>query len=198
MNPDMHTCICANCLSPAPPSSISVFSWNVPIRYPLHNKSSSKTNFELIVPDHVVDWWKEGINYHWWVISTFQNSDPDYWNLVLLAGSSTALFVASPPVSTVTWHVIFWVLLSLAINSMAQSSGKMCGVPSRYRIYLSSSPILCLADAVSAVIRLVTTIFYLRVNPKKASQLVVMARSEPGGNGRENQATLAQGLLSYT
>ena len=47
------------------------------------------------------------------------------------------------PSSPVTWHVAFWALLALALNSMAQPAGRICGHPSRYRIYLASSPIIC-------------------------------------------------------
>ncbi|CZR61926.1 uncharacterized protein PAC_11823 [Phialocephala subalpina] len=59
---------------------------------------------------------------------------------------------------------------------MAQPSGKICGIPSRYRIYLASSPILCLADAIFALIRLVTTFISLLVGLKKRFQLVAHAR----------------------
>jgi hypothetical protein len=80
--------------------------------------------------------------------------------------------------SPVTWQVICWVLLPLAINSMAQPSGKILGLPSRYRIYLSSSPILCVADAVSAIFGLAFSMLILRVNPIKASKLVMLRRVE--------------------
>jgi hypothetical protein len=84
--------------------------------------------------------------------------------------------VSSP--SPVTLQVICWVLLPLAINSMAQPSGKILGLPSRYRIYLSSSPILCVADAVSAIFGLMFSMLILRVNPIKASKLVMKRRIE--------------------
>ncbi|KAJ6594577.1 hypothetical protein B0H19DRAFT_65568 [Mycena capillaripes] len=60
---------------------------------------------------------------------------------------------ATPPVQsgspTVIWQAIAWMLLSLAVNSMSQQSG-------RYRIYMASSPLFCLADAVGTIIRFVT------------------------------------------
>jgi hypothetical protein len=46
--------------------------------------------------------------------------------------------VSSP--SPVTWQTAFWTLIPLAINVMAQPSGRVCGAPSRYRTYLRSSP----------------------------------------------------------
>lgn len=61
---------------------------------------------------------------------------------------------------------------------MAQPSGRICGVPSRYRLYFSSSPILCAADALSAIIRLITTSICFRISPLKACQLVVVSRFE--------------------
>ena len=79
--------------------------------------------------------------------------------------------------SPVTWHVILWVLLCLAINSMAQPSSKICGSPSRYRIYLSSSPIMVLADAISALIRLINVRIHLQTSLVGASQMVVQSRS---------------------
>jgi hypothetical protein len=88
-----------------------------------------------------------------------------------------SLLVASPP-SPVTWQVICWILLPLAINSMAQPSGKILGLSSRYRIYLSSSPILCVADAVSAIFGLMFCMLTLRVNPIKASKLAIKRRIE--------------------
>jgi hypothetical protein len=84
---------------------------------------------------------------------------------------------ASSP-SPVTWQVVCWVLLPLAINSMAQPSGKILGLQSRYRIYLSSSPILCVADAVSAIFGLTFSMLILRVNPIKTSRLVMLRRTE--------------------
>jgi hypothetical protein len=84
--------------------------------------------------------------------------------------------VSSP--SPVTWQVICWVIFPLAINSMAQPSGKILSIPSRYRIYLSSSPILCVADAVSAIFGLTFSMLILRVNPIKASKLVMKRRIE--------------------
>jgi len=82
--------------------------------------------------------------------------------------------VASP----VTWHVIVWILISLAINSMAQPSGHICGAAYRYRLYLSSSPIFCAVDALSAIIRLIATSICFRISPQKACCLVSVSRFE--------------------
>ena len=77
-----------------------------------------------------------------------------------------------------TWHVVVWILISLAINSMAQPSGRICSVPYRYRLYLSSSPILCAVDAFSAIIRLIAISISFRISPLKACHLVALSRFE--------------------
>ena len=92
-----------------------------------------------------------------------------------------------------TWHVIFWLLLPLGINSIAQPYGTICGLSSRYRIYLSSSPIICLANSISALIRLCATALYLGITPNKASQLVILARSDYAVQEGETHSELAEG-----
>jgi hypothetical protein len=87
--------------------------------------------------------------------------------------------------SQVTWHVLFWVLPSLAISSMAQSAGRLCGTSSRYRIYLASSPILCCADAVSMVLSCFTVYISLSVASTQALRVVLGRRMETGHRGLE-------------
>jgi hypothetical protein len=70
---------------------------------------------------------------------------------------------------------------------MAQPSAQIIGVSARYRIYLSSSPIICLADALSALVRLVTTSLYFKTSPLKASHLVVFERSATVTSGEEEE-----------
>ncbi|KAJ7150489.1 hypothetical protein C8R43DRAFT_495275 [Mycena crocata] len=53
--------------------------------------------------------------------------------------------------SPIMWQAIMWILLSLAVNSMSQQSG-------RCRIYLASSPLFCLADVLGITIRFVTSL----------------------------------------
>ncbi|KAH7419357.1 hypothetical protein BKA64DRAFT_14188 [Cadophora sp. MPI-SDFR-AT-0126] len=91
---------------------------------------------------------------------------------------SSHITLKLPLESPVTWHVILWILLCLAINSMAQPSSTICGVSSRYRIYLSSSPIITLADAMSALIRMVSVCIHLQTGILRACQMVVLSRSE--------------------
>lgn len=79
--------------------------------------------------------------------------------------------------SPVTWHVLFWLLTSLAISSMAQPHAKIC-FSRRYRLYLSSSPIICAADALSIIVCIASTMLYLSTSPKQASQLVTLVKSD--------------------
>jgi hypothetical protein len=80
--------------------------------------------------------------------------------------------------SPVIWQVAFWAVVALAMNSMAQPGGKFCGFPSRYRRYLSSSPILCLANAISTVLSALLAMLCLKMDPRKACLFAVRARSE--------------------
>ena len=95
----------------------------------------------------------------------------------VISGGSSTSSVPSPP-SPVTWHIVLWVLIALAINSMAQPSGRICGVPSRNRIYLASSPIICVADSVDLIVQAVVSKYYLRITPLNAYRLVALARSD--------------------
>jgi hypothetical protein len=70
---------------------------------------------------------------------------------------------------------------------MAQPSAQTIGVSARYRIYLSSSPIICLADALSALVRLVTISLYFKTSPLKASHLVVFEWSATVTSGEEEE-----------
>ena len=55
----------------------------------------------------------------------------------------------------VSWQTAFWTLVPIAINSMCQPCGKILGQPSKYGFYLSSSPIICVANASELVFNLI-------------------------------------------
>ncbi|KAH8807921.1 hypothetical protein F5884DRAFT_857483 [Xylogone sp. PMI_703] len=59
--------------------------------------------------------------------------------------------MASP--NQVSWQSAYWSLPALALNSMLQSAGKVCGLNASLRIYLRSSPIVCAMDAIFILIR---------------------------------------------
>ena len=54
----------------------------------------------------------------------------------------------------VSWQTAFWTLVPIAINSMCQPCGKILGQPSKYGFYLTSSPIICVANASELVLNL--------------------------------------------
>ena len=76
--------------------------------------------------------------------------------------------------SEVSWHVLLWVLMSLAVNSMAQPSHKMFGFFTRHRIYLCSSPILCIVDSIFVMVFIIFIKFYLAITFREASQIVTL------------------------
>jgi hypothetical protein len=62
---------------------------------------------------------------------------------------------------------------------MVQPAGRICGLPSRYRIYLASSPIVCAADAALAVVRLASTAI---IRPQTAARLLLLWTAETRPN----------------
>ncbi|KAH7327363.1 hypothetical protein BKA65DRAFT_481074 [Rhexocercosporidium sp. MPI-PUGE-AT-0058] len=74
--------------------------------------------------------------------------------------STITLQAFKPQASGVPWQAIFWTLVPLAISSMSQPGGRICGLPSRYRTYLRCSPILCATDTLSVVINLAVVCIY--------------------------------------
>ena len=85
------------------------------------------------------------------------------------------------PISTspVSWQVLAWILVSLAINSVAQPSGRIVPrISSRCRLYLCSSPIICIADALSMIIQFAAIVTYVRIPARTAALVVVHGRAE--------------------
>lgn len=54
--------------------------------------------------------------------------------------------------------------MPLAINSMSQPGGRVCGLPSRYRTYLRCSPFVCFADSISILMWMVILITYQKLS----------------------------------
>jgi hypothetical protein len=55
--------------------------------------------------------------------------------------------------SEITWPTAYWSLPPLAINTMMQPSGRVCGFDPSLRTYLRSSPIVCIGDATCIIVR---------------------------------------------
>ena len=78
----------------------------------------------------------------------------------------------------VSWQSAYWSLPALALNSMSQPAGKICGFDASLQIYLRSSPIVCSMDTVFILIRFA---FYAHHGHKahwSASKIVCWAARE--------------------
>jgi hypothetical protein len=82
---------------------------------------------------------------------------------------------------TVSWQTLYWTLIPLALNTMAQPCGKVCRQPSRHRTYLRSSPFICAADSPSITIHLITYLYTLSIRGdlsiKDSMKLLIQERS---------------------
>jgi hypothetical protein len=53
----------------------------------------------------------------------------------------------------ITWPNAYWPLVGLALNTMIQRSGSVCGWDRSLEVYLKSSPCICAADTIAILIR---------------------------------------------
>ncbi|KAG4430217.1 hypothetical protein IFR05_014303 [Cadophora sp. M221] len=90
--------------------------------------------------------------------------------------STIALPAFKPKAPGVPWQTIFWTLVPLAISSMSQPGGRICGLPSRYRTYLRCSPILCAADTLSIVTNLAVICAYQKRSFIEAVAITLQSR----------------------
>jgi hypothetical protein len=97
-----------------------------------------------------------------------------------------------PPIAgtPVSWQTIFWTLVPLAINSMTQPGGRICGLPSRYRTYLRCSPFLCAADAFSIVSHLAVLCLYQKQRFLEAVGLILHERFNTADHAEGQQVVL--------
>ena len=74
----------------------------------------------------------------------------------MMAYDTPALLAAdsAPASSQVSWQTAYWILIPLAVNTMAQPSGRVLSLPAKYRTYLRCSPLICAADCLSIFIHL--------------------------------------------
>ncbi|KAN0102033.1 hypothetical protein V8E51_012543 [Hyaloscypha variabilis] len=90
--------------------------------------------------------------------------------------------------TTVSRWTAFCMLAGLAANVMAQPSGRVCGIHSKHRIYLRSSPFICAIDGTCILLRL-SYYVYGGETPRNAAHRILQGRfvdSESGGNEQEN------------
>ncbi|KAE9367014.1 hypothetical protein N431DRAFT_82228 [Stipitochalara longipes BDJ] len=97
-------------------------------------------------------------------------------NQIFSGSRQTHSTVTRPAGAPVSWQTIFWTLLPLAISSMTQPGGRVCGLPSFYRTYLRCSPILCAADAFSVISQVAVLYLYQKQRFLEAIGLVLHGR----------------------
>jgi hypothetical protein len=95
----------------------------------------------------------------------------------------------------VSWQTCFWIIITLALNTMAQPSGKICGTPSHHRICIRSSPVICALDLVSILIRLIFSSWKLKVSPRASLQLLLRRRFDYSDAKKSADGTWLRWLL---
>lgn len=86
----------------------------------------------------------------------------------------------------ISWQSAFWSLPPLAINTMMQPTGRVCGFDPSLRTYLRASPIICAFDTITILTRFIA---YRRLgfSSPLAAKKILNARghneedNEPGG-----------------
>jgi hypothetical protein len=81
---------------------------------------------------------------------------------------------SAPASSQVSWQTAYWTLIPLAVNTMAQPSGRILSLPAKYRTYLRCSPLICAADCLSIFIHL--ALYFSSFPPKDAIRLLTTER----------------------
>ena len=77
-----------------------------------------------------------------------------------------------------TWHVAFWALLAIAVNSMAQQAA----FASDRTFYLYSSPLLCIADTMTQLLHILITSIMFSISPVQATHMAYQKRISKMGD----------------
>lgn len=97
----------------------------------------------------------------------------------------------------VSWQTAFWALPPIAINTMLQPSGRVCGFHPELRTYLCCSPLICAFDSVAIVVRFIAS-WIVSGSPSTAIRATLRARfPEPSPDTITESAGL-QALESAT
>jgi hypothetical protein len=75
----------------------------------------------------------------------------------------------------VSWQSAYYALPPIALNSMLQPAGRICGFDASLQVYLRSSPILCAMDAVFILIRFALYTYHGH-SPGWAAREIINAR----------------------
>ena len=85
----------------------------------------------------------------------------------------TILFAESDTANSVSWQSAFWGLVPIALNSMTQPSGKVCGSPAGIGFLLRVSPFMCLFDALIVIVRMVVYSFTQGSLPAAIKKIII-------------------------
>jgi hypothetical protein len=77
---------------------------------------------------------------------------------------------------------------------MTQPAGRICGLPSRHRTYLRSSPILCLADVVSLILTFIFLLCHL-ISPRVCLETIIEKRYDDVSDSSEGIQSLEEMTL---
>lgn len=95
----------------------------------------------------------------------------------------------------ISWQNAFLSLPPLAINSMMQPWGRVCGFDPSLRTYLRSSPIVCAFDAVTIIIRFVAYSCVGLSGPVAAKKVIAARRGDDDDTERGGIRSLEQVLF---
>jgi hypothetical protein len=76
----------------------------------------------------------------------------------------------------VSWQSAYWGLVPLALTTMTQPSGQVLGFPSKYQVYLSSSPVICAADGIFILLKMCAYVLVAGDNPRTAASRILRDR----------------------
>ncbi|KAE8140986.1 hypothetical protein BDV38DRAFT_218478 [Aspergillus pseudotamarii] len=101
------------------------------------------------------------------------------------------------PSSQVSWQSAFWALVPLALVTMFQPSGRVCGLHPRLRTYLRGSPFICAADSLAILFRFATYWISGR-SPSLAAQMILSIRFSAIDNAEDEPSETVRDLEKLT
>jgi len=78
--------------------------------------------------------------------------------------------------STIAAGELYWALFAIALNTMMQPCGSICGFEPSWSIYLRSSPFFCVADTLGLLMRFIKCVFQKGQSPFSAARFVLKDR----------------------
>lgn len=107
-----------------------------------------------------------------------------------LPNSTSPLSPSCQRDATVAWQTAYFALLSLALNSMAQPSGRVLGLDAKGRTYLRASPIVNLLDACMILTQMLSFLVLDKRGWRGSAQEVLrrrFARDSSDADGEEGE-----------